>query len=65
MHYQIREPRTMKPTFDTSDQKKKLQENENSRIQPSKQMSPKVTENIITPETPISVTKGEIDEKRG
>ena len=25
-------------------------------------MSPKVTENIITPETPISLTKGEIDE---
>ena len=56
----------MKPTFDASEQKKiKLQENERSRIQPSKQMSPKVTENIITPKTPISVTKGEIDEKRG
>ena len=65
MHYQIREPQTMKPTFDASEQKKiKLQENEHSRIQPSKQMSPKVTGNIITHETP-SVTKGEIDEKRG
>ena len=40
MHYQIHEPQTMKPTFDASEQKKiKLQENERSRIQPSKQMS--------------------------
>ena len=65
MHYQIREPQTMKPIFDTSERKKINYKKINSRIQPTKQMSPKVTENIITPKTPISVTKGEIDEKRG